>query len=67
MPKRLDNKHELSEAEIRRQAAVLDQLTLDVPHTLKVDASQPVAELAAAVMGKIAAIAGRGPAVAESE
>ncbi len=49
----LARKQELSEAEIRRQSAVLDHLPLQAGHTLEVAAAQPPADIARTILRKI--------------
>ena len=53
----LARKQELSEAEIRRQGAVLDHLEFQAAHTLEVAASQPAADIAQTILRKIIEIA----------
>jgi thymidylate kinase len=53
----LARKQELSEAEIRRQSAVLDQLQFQAAHTLEVAASRPAADIALTILQKIIKIA----------
>jgi len=50
-------KQELSEAEIRRQSAVLDHLQFQAAHTLEVAASRPAADIALTILHKILEIA----------
>jgi hypothetical protein len=53
----LARKQELSETEICRQSAVLDQLQFQAAHTLEVAAGQPAADIARMILHKILAIA----------
>ena len=53
----LARKQELSEAEIRRQSAVLDHLPFQAAHTLEVAASQPAADIARTILSKILELA----------
>lgn len=53
----LARKQELSEAQIHRQSARLGNMEFQAAHLLEVDACQPAADIARAILGKIIAIA----------
>ena len=55
----LARKQELSEEEIHRQSAVLEQLALRAPRSIVVDGTRPAAEVAREILSKIAALDGR--------